>query len=146
MKKLMASTFSIVCIHVLQAQDKNIDAEIRRLEQLEVQAVLNKDTLTLSKLWDKNYVVNAPDNKINLAGKSVTNRPVLNRSRANFTRQVEEIVINGNVAFAMGNETVVQEKDPSGKNETIKRRYTNVWIYQQDVWRLAARHANIICN
>ncbi len=47
------------------------ELEIRKLEQMEVQAVLKKDTITLLKLWDKEYVVNAPDNKINFAGKTL---------------------------------------------------------------------------
>lgn len=146
MKKLVVKLLFIICIYDLHAQGKNIEAEIRKLEQLEVQAIMKNDTVTLSKLWDKNYVVNAPDNMINFAGKSVTNRPVLNRSRLNFTRQVEEIIINGNVVFAMGNETVIREGNQSGDLETIKRRYTNIWIFKNDAWKLSARHANIICK
>lgn len=146
MKKSIIKLLFIICVYDLQAQESNIEAEIRKLEQLEVQAIIKNDTTALSKLWDKNYVVNAPDNMINFAGKSVTSRPVLNRSRLNFTRQVEEIVINGNVVFAMGNETVTREAKKSGEQETIKRRYTNIWIFKNDAWKLAARHANIICN
>jgi hypothetical protein len=130
----------------LQAQEKQTDAEIRSLEQLEVHSIIHNDTVTLSQLWDKNYVVNAPDHTINFAGKSVTNRPVLNRPRLDFSRIVEEVVINGDVAFAMGNETVIREGKEPGTKETIKRRYTNVWLLKNTEWKLAARHANIICN
>jgi hypothetical protein len=146
MRKIIIRLLLILSLHSLQAQDKNVEAEIRKLEQLEVEAIMKNDTVTLSKLWDKDYVVNAPDNMINHAGKSVTNRPVLNRPRLGFVRNVEGISINGNVAFAMGNETVTHEGNQAGKQVTVKRRYTNVWILKNDAWKLSARHANILCR
>jgi hypothetical protein len=42
----------------LLVQSSTTEAEIRRLEQVEVRAVLAKDTATLRTLWDKDLVVN----------------------------------------------------------------------------------------
>lgn len=142
MKRLLFTVSLIACTCFLFAQDMHTEAEIRNLEQLEAQAVLKKDTVTLLKLWDTNYVVNAPDNKINFAGKTTLDRPVLKRARVSFTRDVEHVIIRGDVVFAMGSETVV----PDDQTQPVKRRYTNIWMKQNGIWKLMARHANIICQ
>ncbi len=110
------------------AQEQNIETEIRSLEQSEVQAVLNKDTSTLKKLWDKDYIVNNPDNKIILAKANPVDRPVMQKSRTSFTREVEKIFVNGDIAISMGSETIVPIGDIPKSGQTIKRRYTNIWL------------------
>jgi hypothetical protein len=140
MKILIVTACTTLLVLPLFAQ--NIETEIRKLEQQEVLAVLQKDTVMLLKLWDKDYVVNAPDNKINFAGKTTLDRPVLTRARVSFTREVEHVIVRGNTVFSMGSETVaVAEGQP-----LVKRRYTNIWMKQNDAWKLMARHANVICQ
>jgi ketosteroid isomerase-like protein len=146
MKKILFTLSLMVVVCHLFAQNQNIEAEIRRLEQMEVKAIIEKDTITLLKLWDKDYVVNAPDNKINFAGKNTLDRPVLKRGRTSFTRDIEQIIIRGNTVFSMGSETVVPTGDQSNTQQPIKRRYTNIWMKQGDVWKLVARHANVVCE
>ena len=128
------------------AQNQQIEADIRNLEQKEVQAILQRDTVTLQKIWDKDYVVNNPDNTIVLAGKTTVDRPVLRRQRTVFTREIERITIRENVVFSMGSETVMPAGDKPRSGQLIKRRYTNIWEKQADGWRLVARHANVICQ
>lgn len=145
MKALMATLSIIVLVCPLFAQDQHTESEIRNLEQMEVQAILKKDTITLLRLWDKDYVVNAPDNMINFAGKNTLDRPVLRRARTSFTRDIEQIIIRGNTVFAMGSETVVPTGDQPTTQQPVKRRYTNIWMKQDGTWKLMARHANVIC-
>jgi hypothetical protein len=131
----------------ISAQNGETETIIRGLEQQEVQAVLAKDTAVLLTLWDKNYTVNAPDNKINFPGTSTLDRPVLQRERSGFTRETEFVMIKGNMAICMGSETVVVPGgDPTNAQQMVKRRYTNIWELQQGKWKLAARHANVICK
>src|SRR6187399_459580 len=113
---------------------------------MEVKAVLEKDTITLKKLWDKEYVVNNPDNKVVLAIPNSVFSPVLNKPRTSFTREVEHITIRGNIAFSMGNETIIPGGDLPKSRQTVKRRYTNVWMKVDGSWKLVARHANEICS
>jgi ketosteroid isomerase-like protein len=145
MKKMLLILTCLCCTYQMFAQDADIEAEIRKLEQMEVQAILKKDTVTLLKLWDKDYVVNAPDNKINFAGRTTLDRPVLRRSRTSLTREVEQVIIRGNTVFAMGNETVVPTDGQTDTQQPVKRRYTNIWMKHDGAWKLVARHANIIC-
>ncbi len=128
------------------AQYSEIENEIKKLEQEEVQAVLNKDTITLMKLWDKDYVVHNPENKIVVAQTNPLARPVLQNQRTSFTRTVENIIINDNVAISMGRETVVSFNEASKSDQITERRYTNIWMKKGNIWRLAARHANKICQ
>ncbi len=135
-----------VFTYTVNAQDNSVEATIRELEQAESRALVENDTLTLSKLWDKEYVVNSPNNTVTRAGKSVTDRPVLKRTRSSLNRQVESILIQGNVVLSMGNEIVTPTGDQANTGKTLKRRYTNVWMKKEGNWKLIARHANTICE
>lgn len=146
MKKTITTFFLFFYGYCLCAQDLNIENEIRSLEQTEVQAVLNKDTATLKKLWDKDYIVNNPGNMIVLAKPNPVDRPVLQNQRVSFTREVEKILINGDIAISMGNETVIPAGDAPNAGQIVKRRYTNIWMKKDGQWKLVARHANKLCS
>lgn len=146
MKKIIITSCLFFYAYCIYAQDQNIETEIRRLEQTEVQAILNKDTGTLKKLWDKDYIVNNPENKIVFGKARPADRPVMQKSRSSFTRDVEKILTNGDITISMGSETVVLTGDVPKSGETIKRRYTNIWMKKDGLWKLVARHANEICR
>ena len=146
MKKILITCCLFFCVYYLFAQDKNIESEIRSLEQTLVQAVINKDTATLRKLWDKDCIVNNPDNKIILAQANIMDKPVMQKQKAFFTRNVEQILINGNVVISMGSETVIPAGDDAKAGQTIKRRYTNIWMQKDGAWKVIARHASVICQ
>jgi hypothetical protein len=146
MKKILLLMPFFVFTYTVNAQDNSVEATIRELEQAESRALVENDTLTLSKLWDKEYVVNSPNNTVTRAGKSVTDRPVLKRTRSSLNRQVESILIQGNVVLSMGNEIVTPTGDQANTGKTLKRRYTNVWMKKEGNWKLIARHANTICE
>ena len=61
--------FHVACLY---AQNQAKEAEIGKLEQMQVKAVLSRDTTSLLKLWYKNFIVNSPENVIVLAGKTAT--------------------------------------------------------------------------
>jgi hypothetical protein len=144
MKKIVILAVCFFSASCLIAQ--NAETEIRNLEQMEVQAILAKDSVTLLKLWDKDYTVNSPDNVIYFAGKTTLDRPVLKRDRTTFTRNIEHITIKENFAFSMGSETVVPAGDAPQNGQIVKRRFTNIWQKQESGWKLIGRHANIICK
>jgi ketosteroid isomerase-like protein len=146
MKKIIIASCLLLSGYCLFAQQQNIETEIRKLEQTEVDAVVNKDTVALKKLWDKDYIVNNPDNKIILAKSNSVDRPVLQRQKVSFTRVVENILINGDIAISMGKENVVATDEATKVVQNIKRRYTNIWMKKDGTWKLAARHANRLCE
>jgi ketosteroid isomerase-like protein len=146
MKIVMLTTAAFFNTFCLFAQSSEAEAEIRRLEQKEVKAILEKDSVTLLQLWDADYLVNSPDNVIYFAGKTTLDRPVLKRGRTSFVREVERVTIKGTFAFSMGNETVVPVDAQQEAGQIVKRRFTNIWEKQPAGWRLVGRHANIICS
>ena len=127
------------------AQSRSSEDEIRRLEQLEVRAIIARDADTLRTLWDEAYIVNNPDGVIVESKSDPTDRPVMARARMSMTRSPEKITFRGDFAIAMGSETVVPGEGEPRAGQTVKRRYTNIWMKQADRWKLVARHANVVC-
>jgi hypothetical protein len=54
--------------------------------------------------------------------------------------------VNKDLAVTMGNEEVVFNGNVPKAGQTIKRRFTNIWIKQSGIWLLSLRHANNICS
>lgn len=146
MSRLVLALAAVLFARTLTAQAPATEAEIRRLEQLEVRAVLAKDSATLRTLWDKEYVVNNPDNVVVTAKADPVDRPVMQMARTAFTRNIEKITFRGDFAFSMGSETLVPGGEQPRAGQTVLRRYTNIWMRQSDGWKLVARHANVVCR
>lgn len=144
-KPLLLLTLLLTC-YSLQAQMTSTETTIRALEQKEVNAVVVKDTAALSKMWSKDFTVNNPFNKIVKAGKTTVDRPVINDlNYTSFERNIEHVMIKGDVAITMGNELVVEKGEGGKTGRTIKRRYTHIWMQEGNEWKMTARHANEIC-
>ena len=131
----------------LFAQTPDIEKSIRALEQKEAQAVLVKDTVFLKKIWSSDFTVNAPLNKVIEAGKNTLDRPVITTlNYLQFERNIEKVLVNGDVVITMGNELVLVKGKSGEADRTVRRRYTNIWMKQDSEWKLTARHANEICQ
>ncbi|HUH33613.1 MAG TPA: nuclear transport factor 2 family protein [Daejeonella sp.] len=139
-------TLLIACFS-LQAQTSGVEETIRMLEQKEVKAALEKDTTTLKKIWSADYTVNSPVNTIEAGGKSTLDRPVMRRvSYLKFERNIEKVLVKGDVVITMGNELIVDRGKNGEADRTIKRRFSNIWMKQNNEWQVIARHANVICQ
>lgn len=146
MKILFGFLFLVFSLEII-AQDNSAEADIRKLEEQERQAVLRKDTATLRKIWDRYFIVNAPVNRVVVSGDDPINRPVIIQTTyASFTREIEEILVRGDVVFSMGSEVVVLAGNAPNAGKEVKRRFTNIWLKQGNTWTLGARHASIICD
>lgn len=146
MKKGILLSTMLCCVSILQAQNASIESEIRNLETEEHQAVLKKDTATLHKIWGHDLIVNAAMNRVVQATTNVSDRPVISQmSYSSFTREIEHIQVKGDVVFSMGSEVVVPVGNVPNAGQTVKRRYTNIWMKENGSWKLVARHANVIC-
>ena len=147
MKKLIIILVCVLQFQYLLAQEASAEADIRKLEEQERQAVLKKDTVALRKIWDRHLIVNAPSNRIVISETDAVARPVITQmSYASFTREIEQILVRGDVVFSMGSEIVVPAEGTPNAGRELKRRYTNIWMRQSGVWTLVARHASIICE
>lgn len=147
MKNSLLTLLLLFVFYIGYTQDAQIESTIRGLEQMECKAALEKDTATLKKLWADDFTVNAPANRVITGGRNTLDRPVITQANyMSFTREVEHVILKGNVAIAMGNEVVVTKGSDAKPGATIKRRYTNIWMKSDGTWKLGARHANVICQ
>jgi len=145
MKTMMFIAAFLMNASGLYAQGSAAEREVRQLEVTEHQAMLKRDTVALKNIWAPDFMVNTPVNKISLSSQELFDligAGVFNYT--SFTRDIEKVMVKDNMVITMGSETVV----PIGKNakvgKTIKRRYTNIWVKENGIWKLTARHANEI--
>jgi len=124
--------------------DRGVQAEIRRLNAQEVEALLQKDIKTLSRLWSSDFVVTNPLNKF------VNKQEVVGLIESNilaftsYDRQVEYVRIYGDTAIVAGGETVVWAGKMPNAGKMSHLRFTAVWVKQDGRWQQVARHANIL--
>jgi ketosteroid isomerase-like protein len=121
------------------------EATVRRLDDEERLAILNEDLVALERLMAKDVIVHNPQNRVLVGRDAVFDRikQGLIRYRT-FERTPELVRVEGDIAFAMGGETLVPEHDATQPGETVHRRYTNVWRRSGDSWQLIARQATIV--
>lgn len=145
MKKILFTLILVLSCSFLSAQEEDLENLIRDLEQKVVKAVLVKDTALLKSMWSKDMTVNNPFNQIAKPGKTTLDRPVINELEyASFIRNIEYVLVKGCVVITMGNEVVVEKGNNGTPGRTIKRRYTNIWMQEDNAWKVIARHANEI--
>ncbi|KIC91057.1 nuclear transport factor 2 family protein [Flavihumibacter sp. ZG627] len=150
MKKLILliviTAFTVLCN--AQKTDST-EAEIRRLEQKVVSAILNADTNTLKQVWAPEFLVNNPRNDI--SGNRDTVLMIQKAGMINyssFERVIERIQFQDNITITMGYKTFVSRNDIPGAKagQHYKRRFTNIWMKKSGSWQQIARHASIICQ
>ncbi|MGB3005693.1 MAG: nuclear transport factor 2 family protein [Chitinophagaceae bacterium] len=145
MKKINVFTVLLFTSFYSYSQNAAIETEIKGLEQKVVQAILQKDSATLRKLWAPGFIVNAPTNRV-VTGGQVEMVIAGAISYSVYTKEIEKILINGDLVITMGNETVVPAIGKPRAGQTIKRRYTNIWLKENGSWITIARHASEICQ
>lgn len=126
------------------AQD-NREMEIRKMENLEREAVLKGDSLVLfDKIWSPNLVINSPG----MGVVDVEKTKALLRSGGlhylSFERNIEKITFDKNVAIVMGEEKVKPQGKQMNAGKLVTRRFTNIWIYSNNQWSMIGRQATII--
>ena len=151
---IMKLFFLLACLLAIgtagRAQTRsNTEAEIRRLEQTVVTAILNADTNALKQVWAPEFLVNNPRNKItgNRDSVLISQRAGM-IDYSTFERVIERIQIQPDVVVTMGHERFISRRDiPEAKaGQPYNRRFTNVWMKKNGRWQQIARHASIICR
>src|SRR6187402_2343767 len=119
MKKKILSSILLLNFYYSHAQDNNIKIEINSIEQKSRQAIVEKDTATLRKLWSPAFMVNAPTNRVIIGGQVeiVTGGMV---SYTSYKGEMEELLVNGDIVITMGHESVVPSTGSPVKYATHK--------------------------
>ncbi|MET0244323.1 MAG: nuclear transport factor 2 family protein [Flavitalea sp.] len=140
-----ALLYSLVMLSTTAISQPGNEAEIRQLEKLERESVLNGDSLALfNKIWSSSMIVNGPANTVGDVERTKSHFRSGNLSYLSFERTIEKVVFNENIAIVMGGETVKPQGLQPNAGKTVQRRFTNVWLYKNKNWSIIARQATII--
>ena len=128
-------------------QGEALEQEIKRLDLAEADAIQRKDVTALDKLLAEDFTVNNPRNEI-IKGKEEVYALMRNGTinYSSFVREPEAFLNYGNTVVVMGREIITSAGNASGAKQTVRRRYTNIWMKKKGKWLLTARHANVICQ
>ncbi|MDP3912752.1 MAG: nuclear transport factor 2 family protein [Bacteroidota bacterium] len=141
MKTFNFFLISFILVTTLAFGQSNDELEIRKLEKHWTQLLDKGDTISLLKIWSKDYVVNNPNGKIVTAKEIIT----LMKNGHKFPsveRIIEKITFNQNIAVVMGKELQQPANMVANQDEWIPRRFTNIWIKSEIGWQLAARQSS----
>jgi ketosteroid isomerase-like protein len=132
---LISAIILLLAVHSnAQNADKAIEEAIRELEKKEHTAMLNKDAITLQQLWAADFMVNAPFNRVTMGSQEVIDLVKKGAiSYSSFTRNIEQVMVKGDMVITMGSEEVVPNGNSPDAGKTIKRRYTNIWTKQNNI-------------
>ena len=148
---LLAAVVTFVAPGLMLGQNaKHNDAleqEIRKLDLAQAEAIRRKDFQALETLCAEDFTVNNPRSEISKgreAVKELIRSGVVNYS--SFVREVETVLIHEKTVIVMGRETIVLAENAPQAGQTVRRRYTNIWMKRKGKWLLTARHANVVCQ
>ena len=116
------------------------EQEIRVLEEAARAAFLAADVQALEALWADGYTVNSPLQQV-LEKRRLLELLQAGRIRHSaYDLEIEDMRRHGNTVVVMGQDRVVDPPDGA----VSRRRYTNIWQLDGDVWRSIARHAHVV--
>ncbi len=148
MKKIVNSFIVTISLtltaNILFAQDPR-EPEIRRLENVEREAVLQGDSAMLfGKIWSNEMVINNPANVVCTVELSKSQLRTGNLAYLSFVRNIEKISLNDNIAIVMGSEILKPQGTQKNAGKIVTRRFTNIWKFSNNSWSIIARQATII--
>jgi|GEM_PF-1219123 len=144
----LSLTFLLTTLTFCGFAQSSDEVEVRKLESIGTDAFLKSDTTTLKKLWDSNYVVRNPFNRI--VGVKEIMGLVRNQkiTQVRFETIIDKVTINRNIAIVMGHDQPDEKTAASGvaKEVLSPRLWTNIWMKTKGNWRQIARQATNTCK
>lgn len=126
----------------------NDEAGLRAADASQQTAARDRDADALDWMMHARFTVSSPEGEVWSRAKTLA----LWRSRGighdHFERTLESVVLVSNVGIVAGHETVQPSVDSvAGQRrhdggQPVRRRFTNVWLWDRGRWWFLARHAN----
>ena len=124
------------------------ESSLRAADAEQMRIIVDEDAEAQNAFMHQNYIINGPSNRV--LRKVVLVDMLANGKMASerFERVIEGTAITGNIGIVMGSE-VVQPRAGSELAEKfgshpLKRRFTNVFIFENGRWYFLARQASVI--
>ncbi|MAM28432.1 MAG: hypothetical protein CMC13_05355 [Flavobacteriaceae bacterium] len=136
--------FSILsCKNEVVNKSSAVD-ELKKMERLQVQGILEKDSSMIRKILANDVIVNAPSNSVvdlNMAMEALKLGYI---DYTSYEQKIDKIKIIENIGIVMGLETVMPTGLTGKAGTTEKRRFTDIWMYKNSQWVMIARQATNI--
>lgn len=145
--RVALSLFVVLVATASSAADIS-ESSLRAADAEQMRIIVEGDAKAQAAFMHDNYLVNGPSNR-------VLKKPVLVDMLAHgkmasdrFERTIEGTAITGNVGIVMGSEIVRpgagSELAQKFGNQDLKRRFTNVFLFEGGAWRFLARQASVV--
>lgn len=142
-----------VCLFVLLAATclsatEVSDSSLRAADAEQMRIIVDGDATSQDALMHPNYILNGPSNRVLRKAVLVEMLAQGRMASERFERTIEGTAITGNVGIVMGSE-IVRPRAGSELGQAfgvrdLKRRFTNVFIFEGGSWRFLARQASVI--
>ena len=124
------------------------DANLRNADAEQMRIIVDQDAKAQQSFMHPNYIINGPANHILRKSQVVAMLAQGQMASERFDRVIEGTAITGSVGIVMGREVVKpgahSELGALHPNQTLTRRFTNVFIFEQGNWKFLARQATIV--
>lgn len=124
------------------------EAGLRAADAAQLAAARDRDCDALDWMMHASFTVNGPEGQIWPRAQVLS----LWRSRGighdHFERMAERVTLVKNVGIVAGHEVVQPSADSAAGErrhdggQRVRRRFTNVWLWDEGRWWFLARHAN----
>lgn len=124
------------------------EANLRAADAEQMRIIVEGDAKAQQEFMHPNYLINAPANVVRRKPELVADLARGAMGSESFQRVIEGTAITGNVGIVMGREVV--RPTPTSKlgklhpGQTLHRRFTNVFLWEDGKWRFLARQASIV--
>lgn len=121
------------------------ESEIRDIENKRAEAQLNHDLSFFFGLFSSEFIATSPYNKVvNREQVFEIFKKGMAGNVSSFELEIEKISFVNGLAVVMGQETLTPLGASLHAGKTITRRFTNVWIKNEEGWKITVRQATII--
>lgn len=117
---------------------------LRKMEQLQVQGILDQDSSIMHSIMAPDLIVNAPTNSVIDASMAMKALRLGYIHYSSYQQQIDTITIVENVGIVMGLETMKPIGLTRDAGKTVRRRFTDIWLYKHNQWQMIARQATNI--
>lgn len=124
------------------------ESSLRAADAEQMRIIVEGDAKAQETFMHKNYIINGPANRILRKEVLIDMLAKGKMASERFERTIEGTAITGNVGVVMGSE-VVQPRAGSELGEKfgsvpLKRRFTNIFLFENGRWYFLARQATIV--
>jgi hypothetical protein len=124
------------------------ESSLRAADAEQMRIIVEQDAKTQSAFMHPNYIINGPANRIMRKATVVDMLAHGKMASERFERTIEGTAITGNIGIVMGSEVVQpaagSELGAKFGSTPLKRRFTNVFIFENGKWSFLARQASIV--